>query len=49
MTTQPKSTTAPGAAHPTHAWRDALVLMGGVVLLAVAGLVSVIGVAALLH
>ena len=49
MTAQPKSATAPEAAHPTHAWRDTLFLMGGVVLLAVVGLVLVIGVAASLH
>jgi len=49
MTTQPKSMMAPEAAHPTHAWRDTLVFMGGVVLLAVVGLVLCINVAALFH
>jgi hypothetical protein len=48
MTTQPKATRAPEAAHPTHHWRDTLVFMGTVVLLTVAGLVVVINVAPLL-
>ena len=48
MTTQPKSTTAPEAAHPTHHWRDTLVFMGAIVLLAVVGLVLCINVATLL-
>jgi hypothetical protein len=39
MTTQPKSTAAPMAAPPTHNWRDALVVMGAIVLLAIVGLV----------
>lgn len=48
MTTQPKSTTAPEAAHSSHPWSDALVFMGAIVLLAVVGLVLCINVATLL-
>ncbi len=45
MTKPPKFATAPEAAPPTDAWRDTLYLVGGIVLLAVVGLVLVITVA----
>jgi hypothetical protein len=45
MTNQPTFTTAPEAAPPTHAWRDTLFLVGGIVLFAVVGLVLTITVA----
>jgi hypothetical protein len=45
MTTQPKSTAAPEASLPAHIWRDALFLVGIVVLLTIADLVLCIMVA----
>ena len=45
MTTQPKSAAAPQAGPPTHIWRDALFLVGVVVLLTLADLVLCITVA----
>ncbi len=45
MTTQPKFTAAPEAAAPTHYWKDALFLVGAVVLLTVVDLVLCITLA----
>ena len=44
MTTQPKSATAPEIANPTHVWKDALFLVGVVVLMTIVDLVVCITV-----
>jgi hypothetical protein len=45
MTTQPNSATAPETAHPTNVWKDAIFVVGIVVLLTIVDLVVCITVA----